>query len=152
MGRYTLGMSLISRLIYARRGPFRRITKELLALYGVEVPAAVQIGSGLRVLHRGFGTVIHPNTIIGDNVTLYHGVTIGRGDPWVGSADTEMIGIVIEDGVTICPGAKIICSRGTLTVGRGTVIGANAVLTGSTGAREIWAGSPARKIRDLPIS
>jgi serine O-acetyltransferase len=135
-------------LISARRGPFRRVTKELLALYGVEVPPNVEIGHGLRVLHRGFGTVIHPTTRIGDNVTIYHGVTIGRGDAWETPARSAMTGVVIGDDVTICAGAKLICSRGTLTVGDGAIIGANAVVTRNVPAGEIWAGVPARKIRD----
>lgn len=141
-------MSLVARLIYARRGPFRRITKELLALYCVEVPREVEIGSGLTVKHRGFGTVLHPCTTIGDNVTIYHGVTVGRGDPWIPGPESPAERVIIEDGVTLCPGAKVIFSRGVLTIGRGTILGANAVLTRSTGPNEIWAGTPARKIRD----
>lgn len=139
-------MSLVTRLIYARRGPFRRLTRELLALYGVEVPAEVEIGPRLYVPHRGFGVVIHPRTTIGEHVTIYHGVTIGRGDPWVPQSDSLMERIVIEDEVKLCPGAKVICSRGTLVVRAGTVVGANAVLTQSTGPNEVWAGVPARRI------
>lgn len=118
--------------------------KELLALYGMEVPAAVEVGSNLRIMHRGFGTVIHPNTTIGDNVTIYHGVTIGRGDPWVSSSQTQMGRVYIEDDVVLCPGTKIICTRGDLRIARGTVVAANAVVTKDTGPDEVWAGVPAR--------
>lgn len=50
------------------------------------------------------------------------------------------------DDAIICAGAKLLFSDKTLIVGKGTVIGANAVLTQSTGDYEIWAGIPARKI------
>ncbi|GAA1501533.1 hypothetical protein GCM10009760_64420 [Kitasatospora kazusensis] len=140
-------MSLVTSLIYRRRHPlFGRVVQEALALYGVEVPAAAEIGPGLTVFHRGFGTVLHPYTTLGADVTLYNGVTIGRADPWVPQELSPMRRVVLEDGVVVCAGAKIICKRGVLTVGAGTVVGANAVLTTSTGPNEIWAGLPARLV------
>lgn len=141
-------MSVVSRLIGARRGAFRRVTTELLALYGIEVPASVVIGSGFEVMHRGFGIVIHPKTRIGSNVTLYHGVTIGRGDVWRSEPSSELSGFVIEDDVIVGAGAKILCSRGVLTIGERAVIGANAVVTRSVPPGEIWAGAPARRVGD----
>ncbi|MGF1432526.1 serine O-acetyltransferase [Kitasatospora sp. LaBMicrA B282] len=140
-------MSLVTSLIYRRRLPLLgRLVRELLALYGVEVPAAAEIGPELKVYHRGFGTVLHPYTTLGRGVTLYNGVTIGRADPWVPQEASAMERIVLEDDVVVCAGAKVLCKRGVLTVGAGTVIGANAVLTRSTGADEIWAGAPARLV------
>lgn len=106
-------MSLVTSLIYRRRHPvFGRLLRELLALYGVEVPPAAEIGPGLRVYHRGFGTVLHPYTTLGAGVTLYNGVTIGRADPWVPQQHSAMERVVLEDGVVVCAGAKIICKRG----------------------------------------
>lgn len=140
-------MSLVTSLIYRRRHPlFGRLVQEVLALYGMEVPAAAEIGPGLRVFHRGFGTVLHPFTTLGTEVTLYNGVTIGRADPWVPQEASPMRRVVLEDGVVVCAGAKIICKEGVLIVGAGTIIGANAVLTRSTGPDEIWAGAPARRV------
>ncbi|MFI6445381.1 serine O-acetyltransferase [Kitasatospora sp. NPDC050543] len=140
-------MSLMTSLIYRRRHRvLGRLVQELLALYGMEVPAAAEIGPGLAVFHRGFGTVLHPFTTLGADVTLYNGVTIGRADPWVPQELSRMRRVVLEDGVVVCAGAKVICKEGVLTVGAGTVIGANAVLTRSTGPGEIWAGAPARRI------
>lgn len=75
---------------------------------------------------------------------IYQGVTIGRGNIW--EENTDLKGFVIHDNAVLCAGAKIICSKGILIVGRGTVIAANALLTSSTGDYEIWAGVPARKI------
>jgi serine O-acetyltransferase len=54
--------------------------------------------------------------------------------------------IVIEDDVVLAPGAKVLCKEGVLKVGKGTVVGANAVLLQSTGDGEIWAGVPAKCI------
>ncbi|MCU7824479.1 serine O-acetyltransferase [Kitasatospora sp. DSM 101779] len=140
-------MSLVTSLIYRRRHPLLgRLVQEALALYGMEVPAAVEIGPGLEVFHRGFGTVLHPYTTIGAGVTLYNGVTVGRADPWVPQERSAMRRVVLEDGVVVCAGAKIVCKEGVLTVGAGTIVGANAVLTRSTGRGEIWAGIPARCI------
>ena len=138
-------MSLAARLVYLRdRRGLRRVVKELLALYGMEVPPDVRVGPGLRVMHRGFGTVVHPGVTLGAGVTLYHGVTIGRSDPWVPGDLSPLQRIVLEDDVVVCAGAAILGKTGVLTVARGTVVGANAVLTSSTGPGEIWAGVPAR--------
>ncbi|MGW7448875.1 hypothetical protein [Kitasatospora sp. NPDC054795] len=140
-------MPLVTALIHRRRHRLLgRLVQEALALYGMEVPAACEIGPGLLVLHRGFGTVLHPSTTLGAGVTLYNGVTIGRADPWVPQDESMMRRVVVEDGAVLCTGAKVVCKEGVLTVGAGTVVGANAVLTRSTGPGEVWAGVPARKV------
>lgn len=144
-------MSLIGRLVELRRGPLRRISKELLALYGVEIPPEVTIGRGLRIMHRGFGIVMHQHTRIGDNVTIYHGVTIGRGDPWTPSRESKMLGVHIDDNAIICAGATILCTEGTVTIGAGAVVGASSVVTRDVPPGEIWAGAPARKVGERAI-
>lgn len=137
-------MWIVSRLVYLRRHRvLAPIVKEVLALYGLEFPAAVTVGEGLRIMHRGFGTVIHPGTTIGSDVTIYHGVTVGKSDPW---GDAKVQRVYIGDGATLCPGAKVLCKEESLHIGAGSIIGANAVLTKSTGPNEIWAGVPARRI------
>lgn len=110
----------------------------------VDIPVEVEIGTNVLFVHNAIGTVIHPYTKIGNNVKIYQGVTIGRGDIWEENSLLE--GFVIKDNVVLCAGSKIICSEGTLTIGEGTIIGANSVLTCSTGDYEIWAGIPAKKI------
>ncbi|MFD5086677.1 hypothetical protein ACFVYP_10710 [Kitasatospora sp. NPDC058201] len=140
-------MSLVTALIYRRRHRLLgRLVQEALAVYGMEVPAAAEIGPGLVVFHRGFGTVLHPYTTLGSGVTLYNGVTVGRADPWVPQELSPMRRVVVEDGAVLCAGAKVVCKEGVLTVGAGTVVGANAVLTRSTGPGEVWAGAPAHKV------
>jgi serine O-acetyltransferase len=51
----------------------------------------------------------------------------------------------------LCAGAVVLFGDDGMTIGAGTVIAANAVLTCSTGQGEIWAGSPARKIADRAL-
>jgi serine O-acetyltransferase len=55
-------------------------------------------------------------------------------------------GLHIGDDVVLAPGVKVLCKEGILRVGRGTVVGANAVLLESTGEGEIWAGIPAKLV------
>ena len=55
--------------------------------------------------------------------------------------------MVVEDGAILGVGAVVLVSKGTVTLGRGSIVGANSVLTRSTAPGEIWAGNPARRIR-----
>jgi serine O-acetyltransferase len=118
----------------------------MLKLFGVEAPRSVPIGRDFELAHGGFGVVIHSRSVIGNRVKIYPGVTLGRADIYRPAAQSRFEGILIEDEVILCPGAKVLCKEGVLRVGRGTVVGANAVLLQSTGEGEIWAGMPARCI------
>lgn len=136
---------MYSRLVYARELPIiGGIAYYLLKLLGIEIPRPVKIGERLELAHGGFGVVIHPQTEIGKDVKIYPGVTLGRADIYRPATQSRFEGIIVEDSVILCPGAKILCKQGVLRVGRGSVIGANAVLLQSTGENEIWAGAPAR--------
>ena len=90
------------------------------------------------------GVVIHPKTVIGARVGLYPGVTLGRADVYRPASQSAFEAIVVEDDVILGAGAKVLCEKGILRIGRGTVLGANAVLLNSTAENEIWAGIPAR--------
>ncbi|MFN2148935.1 MAG: serine O-acetyltransferase [Anaerolineales bacterium] len=136
-----------ARLVYARRRPLiGRLAYYLLKMLGVEIPASVEIGRDFQLVHGGFGVVIHPATRIGDRVKIYPGVTIGRGDIYRPMEESSFQAVVVEDDVILSPGAKVLCGSGVLTVGRGTVVGANAVLLESTGEQELWAGIPAKRV------
>jgi serine O-acetyltransferase len=73
-------------------------------------------------------------------------VSLGRADIYRPITASRFQGIVLEDDVILSPGAKVLCKEGILRVGRGTVVGANAVLLQSTGENELWAGVPAECI------
>ncbi|MGB3411872.1 MAG: serine acetyltransferase [Microthrixaceae bacterium] len=105
---------------------------------GIEIPPAVEAGPGLSVWH-GTGLVVHPNTVIGSNVMLRHGVTLGAvGD----SDDTENAQApVIGDGVSIGSGAIVIGPR---DIGEGAIIGAGAVVVSDIPAGATAVGNPAR--------
>ena len=132
-------------LVYARRLPvFGRLAYFALKLLGVEIPRSVEIGEGFQLEHGGFGVVIHSKTRIGRGVKVYPGVMVGRADIYRPISQSRFEGVVIEDEAILCPGAKVLCKEGVLKVGKGTVVGANAVLLQSTGEDELWAGMPAR--------
>lgn len=134
-------------LVYASKKPFiGRLSYYLLKFLGVEFPRSVEVGSDLEIAHGGFGMVIHTNTKIGNRVKIYPGVTIGRADIYIAADHSAFDRVIIEDDVILSPGSKILGKNGTLTVGRGAVIGANAVVLKSIGDWEIWAGIPAKKI------
>lgn len=138
-------MDFYTRLVYARSWPILgKVAYLILKLCGVEIPQTVRIGRDFELAHGGFGVVIHPNTVIGNNVKIYPGVTVGRADIYRPIGESEFEGVIVEDEVILAPGVKVLCKRGVLRVGRGTVVGANAVLLCTTNDNEIWAGVPAR--------
>jgi serine O-acetyltransferase len=134
-----------TRLVYLQKSRvWGRAVSVLLIFRGTEF-LAERIGPGLRLGHCGTGTIVTPKCHIGANVTIMNNVTIGRADIWRPPQES-WAPIVIEDDVILSVGARVLGRGEGLVVGRGSVVGANSVLTQSTGEYEIWAGSPARKI------
>lgn len=86
---------------------------------GIEIHPGATIGKGFFIDH-GTGTVIGETAEIGDNVTLFHGVTLGGTGKERGKRHPT-----VEDDVTIGAHAQIL---GSLTIGQGSVIGAGAVV------------------------
>lgn len=145
-------MSRAAKIIAWSRegGRFRRRFAQalLVVLFGCDVPPDVQIGRNVDFLHNGIGTVIHPSTVIEDGACICQNVTIGDANSWLGyDGGGRFEGVRIGHDAMICAGAKVLASKGVLYVGKGSVIGANAVLTKSTGDYEIWAGVPAKMLR-----
>ena len=136
-----------SALVYAREVPvIGAFAYYALKLLGAEIPRSVEFGKDFTLVHGGFGVVIHPNTKIGDGVKIYPGVTLGRADIHLPIEESPFKGILIEDEVILSPGAKVLGREGLLRVGKGAIVGANAVLLESTEPGEIWAGVPARRV------
>lgn len=90
--------------------------------------------------------MVHPHTEIGNNVKLYQGVTLGKADIHKEVHESKFEKIKVEDYAIICAGAKILCKEGKLTIAKGSIVGANSVLTCSTNKYETWAGIPAKRI------
>ena len=137
---------------YSRNPIHRFFFKIYCSLSNAEIPSNVKIGSNVKFPHGVKGIVLHPLTIIEDNVTIFHQVTCGRGDlyrivPHVKQSTFK--GILLREGCVLCVGAKVLGKEGILTVGRNTIVAANAVLTQSTGDNEVWAGVPAKCIKKL---
>lgn len=122
-----------------------------LKFLGVEIPRSIRGYTGMKLPHGAVGLVIHPATVIGNNVRFSPGVIIGRADTYLERTQAPQGGgVVLEDDVILGPGAKVLFRAGqTITVGRGSVIGANSVLTKSVPAGEIWSGLPCVKLREL---
>ena len=136
-----------TRLVYSRNKPvLGSIAYYVLKFLGIEIPKSVRIGKDFELAHGGFGVVIHPNTVVGDRVKIYPGVTVGRSDVHLPIEKSEFEGVIIENDVILATGAKVLCKVGTMQVKQGTIIGANAVLSNSTKENEIWAGIPAKMV------
>ncbi|WP_283701978.1 hypothetical protein [Clostridium perfringens] len=139
---------MVEKLIKIRKYPLiSYIVKVLFIIIGVDIPKDVVIGKNVKFPHNSYGTVIHPNTIIGDNVTIYQNVTIGRADIYRDFKESRMQKIIIENGAILCAGCKVLCKDNKLVIGKNSIIAANAVLTNSTKENEVWGGIPAKKIK-----
>lgn len=105
---------------------------------GIEIHPAVVVGEGLFIDH-GMGVVIGETTIIGDNVTIYQGATLGGTGKDVGKRHPT-----IGDNVVISTGAKVL---GPFKVGDNSKIGANAVVLKEVPPNSTAVGVPARIVR-----
>ena len=106
-------------------------------LTGIEIHPAVKIGKNFFIDH-GMGIVIGETTVIGDNVSIYQGVTLG-GTKW----EKRKRHPSISDNVVIGAGAKVL---GPITVGKNSKIGANSVVTRNVPSNTVVVGIPARVV------
>ena len=102
---------------------------------GVEIHPGATIGRRFFIDH-GMGVVIGETAEIGDDVMLYHGVTLGGSELVQRKRHPTL-----EDGVMVGAGAKVL---GPITIGAGSAIGANAVVTKDAPANSILTGIPAK--------
>ncbi len=111
---------------------------------GIEIHPGAQIGRGLFIDH-GMGVVIGETAEIADDVTLYHGVTLGGVAPSVDSDSQRQVKRhpTLESGVIVGSGAQIL---GPITVGAGARVGANAVVVGDVLPGMTVTGIPARAV------
>ena len=111
----------------------RGISQIMRNLTGIEIHPGATIGHNLFIDH-GMGVVIGETAEVGDNVTLYHGVTLGGT-----SLNKVKRHPTIEDHVVIGAGAKVL---GAITIGANSRIGANAVVVKSAPPDSVVVGVP----------
>lgn len=125
---YQKGHFFIARCISAR-------TKKLT---GIDIHPGAQIGEGFFIDH-GTGVVIGETTVIGKNVTLYQGVTLGGT-----GKDTGKRHPTLGDGVTVGAGAKVL---GPIRIGHHVKVGAGAVVLKDVPDQCTVVGNPGRIVR-----
>jgi serine O-acetyltransferase len=118
----------------ALRGPARVLSQLTRFLTGVEIHPGATIGRRFFIDH-GMGVVIGETTEIGDDVMLYHGVTLGGRSLAHGTRHPT-----IGDRVTVGAGAKVL---GPVLIGDDSAVGANAVVTHDVPTDSIATGVPA---------
>ena len=111
----------------------RWISQLMRSLTGIEIHPGATIGHNLFIDH-GMGVVIGETAEVGDNVTIYHGVTLGGT-----SLHKTKRHPTIEDHVVIGAGAKVL---GAITIGANSRIGANAVVVKSAPPDSVVVGVP----------
>ncbi|MDX8376866.1 MAG: serine O-acetyltransferase [Mariprofundales bacterium] len=112
-------------------------------LTGIEIHPGAQIGRRFFIDH-GMGVVIGETTVCGNDVTLYHGVTLG-GTTW----QKEKRHPTLSDGVIIGSGAKVL---GAITVGANSRVGSNSVVLRDVPDNSTVVGIPGRVLGETPTS
>ena len=107
------------------------------------LPAECSIGAGTRLHHHGWCIGLHESVEVGRDCNIYNQVEIGGGHD---GPDGPPIRIIIGDRVNVSTGAKVCCKSGTLTIGTGSTIGANAVVMSDVPPNSLAIGIPARCI------
>ena len=131
---FVAGFDLIARIISQTARFFT----------GIEIHPGAKIGKNLFIDH-GMGVVIGETSEIGDNVTIYHAVTLGGISPSINSDSQRQIKRhpTLMDNVVVGSGAQIL---GPVVIGENAKIGANAVVTKDVPNNAVMIGIPARNV------
>ncbi len=116
----------------------RRISQKAARKTGIEIHPGAVIGKGFFIDH-GSGVIIGETTIIGDNVTLYQGVTLGGTGKETGKRHPTLC-----DNVMVSAGAKVI---GSFTIGENSKIGAGSVVLEEVPPNCTVVGVPGRIVK-----
>ena len=113
-------------------------------LTGIEIHPKAKIGKNLFIDH-GMGVVIGETSEIGNNVTIYHNVTLGGIAPSINSNDQRNTKRhpTLEDNVVVGSGAQIL---GPIIIKTNSLVGANAVVTKDVPENAVMIGIPAKNV------
>ena len=138
--RSPLTYQKIGYLLYQKRVPvFPKLIDYIIRfVFSCWCPSKTKIGVGCVLGYGGLGVVISESAVIGDRVEIGAGVTLG------GNA-TEFGAPVIENEVYLGAGSKVL---GPITIGRGSVVAANSVVTISVPPKSVVGGIPGKVIRE----
>lgn len=130
----------LAHKLYLKKHYFlaRWISQRAARKTGIEIHPGATIGKGLFIDH-GSGVIIGETTIIGDNVTLYQGVTLGGTGKEHGKRHPTL-----EDNVMVSAGAKIL---GSFTIGENSKIGAGSVVLEEVPPNCTVVGVPGRIVK-----
>ena len=122
----------------------RMISQFSRFLTGIEIHPKAKIGKNLFIDH-GMGVVIGETSEIGDNVTIYHMVTLGGISPSIDSNNQRDIKRhpTLKDNVVVGSGAQVL---GPVVLGNNAKIGANAVVTKDVPENAVMVGIPAKNV------
>jgi len=111
---------------------------------GIEIHPGAKIGKNLFIDH-GMGVVIGETSEIGNNVTIYHMVTLGGISPSIDSNNQRQIKRhpTLMDNVVVGSGAQIL---GPIVIGKNSKVGANAVVTKDVPENAVMIGIPAKNV------
>src|SRR5690242_8189654 len=139
-GVHALLAHRVAHALYVARVPFLPLAIAAIArsITGIEIHPAATIGEGFFIDH-GMGVVIGQTAEIGDDVTLYQGVTLGGTGFATGKRHPT-----VQDNVTIGSGAKLL---GPITVGHGSKIGAGSVVIHDVPPNSTVVGNPGHPVR-----
>ena len=117
-------------------------------LTGIEIHPKAKIGKNLFIDH-GMGVVIGETSDIGDNVTIYHAVTLGGISPSIDSNEQRNVKRhpTLKNNVVVGSGAQVL---GPIIVGENAKIGANAVVTKDVPENAVMVGIPAKNVGAAP--
>lgn len=140
-GLWAIVFHRIAHFMYTAKVPFlpRLLSQISRFLTGIEIHPGASIGKGFFIDH-GNGVVIGETAEIGDNVLIFHQVTLGNSDFNATGKRHPTVG----DNVIIGAGAKIL---GSITIGNYSLIGAGTIVTKDIPSCSIVVGNPGRVIK-----
>lgn len=112
----------------------------LRSVFGCDILYTADIDESVELVHNGLGCVFHPDVKIENNCKIYQNVTLGGNGKIVNGEIVNKGGPHLEENVTVFSGA---CVLGPITIGKGSIIGANAVVIKDVPPNSIAVGVPA---------